>query len=110
MVVTERIAGEVVKKSGPKYELLTSYTARHTFATQSLLRGMPVGGAAKGDGPRQDSNHADLREGGEGPVAPDQAANLGRSGGRKRQRGGTGMPGLLGEALGRLKIRLQRRV
>ncbi|WP_310398116.1 site-specific integrase [Hymenobacter sp.] len=42
VVVTERIAGEVVKKSVPKYELLTSHTARHTFATQSLLRGMPV--------------------------------------------------------------------
>ena len=26
----------------PKYELVTMHTARHTFATQSLLRGMPV--------------------------------------------------------------------
>lgn len=42
VVVTELIAGEVVKKSVPTYELLTSHTARHTFATQSLLRGMPV--------------------------------------------------------------------
>ncbi|GAA3967231.1 tyrosine-type recombinase/integrase [Hymenobacter antarcticus] len=42
VVVTELLAGEVVKKSVPKYELLTSHTARHTFATQSLLRGMPV--------------------------------------------------------------------
>ncbi|RTQ52287.1 hypothetical protein EJV47_04495 [Hymenobacter gummosus] len=33
---------EMVKTSAPKYELLTMHTARHTFATQSLLRGMPV--------------------------------------------------------------------
>jgi len=26
----------------PKCELVTMHTARHTFATQSLLRGMPV--------------------------------------------------------------------
>ena len=42
VVITERVAGEVIKKSVPKYELLTSHTAWHTFATQSLLRGMPV--------------------------------------------------------------------
>ncbi|MDJ0367314.1 site-specific integrase [Hymenobacter sp. H14-R3] len=42
VVVSERVAGVMVKKSVPKYELLTSHTARHTFATQSLLRGMPV--------------------------------------------------------------------
>ena len=42
VVVSERVGGEMVKTSVPKYELLTSHTARHTFATQSLLRGMPV--------------------------------------------------------------------
>ncbi len=42
VVVTEQIGGEIIKKSVPKYELLTTHTARHTFATQSLLRGMPV--------------------------------------------------------------------
>ncbi len=42
VVVTEQVGGEIVKKSVPKYELLTTHTARHTFATQSLLRGMPV--------------------------------------------------------------------
>ena len=42
VVISERVAGEMMKKSVPKYELLTSHTARHTFATQSLLRGMPV--------------------------------------------------------------------
>lgn len=42
VVLAERVAGQMVKKSVPKYELLTSHTARHTFATQSLLRGMPV--------------------------------------------------------------------
>ena len=42
VVLAERVAGEMVKKSVPKFELLTMHTARHTFATQSLLRGMPV--------------------------------------------------------------------
>jgi integrase len=42
VVLAERVAGEMVKKSVSKYELLTMHTARHTFATQSLLRGMPV--------------------------------------------------------------------
>lgn len=42
VVVTTVVGGEVLKKSVPKYELLTTHTARHTFATQSLLRGMPV--------------------------------------------------------------------
>ena len=40
--LTEVVAGEVVKTSFSKFELLTMHTARHTFATQSLLRGMPV--------------------------------------------------------------------
>ncbi|GAA3962399.1 site-specific integrase [Hymenobacter antarcticus] len=34
--------GEVVRAAVPKSELVTMHTARHTFATQSLLRGMPV--------------------------------------------------------------------
>lgn len=42
VVVTTVVGGAVLKKSVPRYELLTSHTARHTFATQSLLRGMPV--------------------------------------------------------------------
>lgn len=34
--------GEVVRAAVPKSEPVTMHTARHTFATQSLLRGMPV--------------------------------------------------------------------
>ncbi|MFD2785327.1 site-specific integrase [Hymenobacter rubripertinctus] len=40
-VVTTEL-GEVVKRQVPKYELVTMHTARHTFATQSLLRGMAM--------------------------------------------------------------------
>ena len=40
VVATEM--GKVVKRQVPKWELVTMHTARHTFATQSLLRGMPV--------------------------------------------------------------------
>ncbi|WP_191906503.1 site-specific integrase [Hymenobacter baengnokdamensis] len=36
----EMVGGQVVKKSVPTYELVTMHTARHTFATQSLLRGV----------------------------------------------------------------------
>ena len=34
--------GDVIKSAVPRCELVTMHTARHTFATQSLLRGMPV--------------------------------------------------------------------
>jgi integrase/recombinase XerD len=34
--------GGVVRAAVPRCELVTMHTARHTFATQSLLRGMPV--------------------------------------------------------------------
>ncbi|OGX89836.1 tyrosine-type recombinase/integrase, partial [Hymenobacter coccineus] len=34
--------GGLVRAAVPKWELVTMHTARHTFATQSLLRGMPV--------------------------------------------------------------------
>ncbi|WP_044017686.1 tyrosine-type recombinase/integrase [Hymenobacter sp. APR13] len=40
--VVEIVQGRVSKTQQPKYELITMHTARHTFATQSLLRGMPV--------------------------------------------------------------------
>ncbi|MBF9222506.1 site-specific integrase [Hymenobacter ruricola] len=40
--VVETIGGRVMKRPLPKWELVTMHTARHTFATQSLLRGMPV--------------------------------------------------------------------
>jgi integrase/recombinase XerD len=40
--VVEVVKGRVVKRQEPKYNLVTMHTARHTFATQSLLRGMPV--------------------------------------------------------------------
>ena len=40
--VVETLGGRVLKKSVPKWELVTMHTARHTFAVQSLLRGMPV--------------------------------------------------------------------
>ena len=42
VVTTGQVGGSVVKTSVSKFELLTMHTARHTFATQSLLRGMPV--------------------------------------------------------------------
>ncbi|MDB5268162.1 MAG: hypothetical protein JWP58_1202 [Hymenobacter sp.] len=34
--------GNLVRTAVPTCELVTMHTARHTFATQSLLRGMPV--------------------------------------------------------------------
>lgn len=40
--VVEVEMGKVVKRQKPKFEMVTMHTARHTFATQSLLRGMPV--------------------------------------------------------------------
>lgn len=40
--VVETIGGRVMKRPVPKWELVTMHTARHTFATQSLMRGMPV--------------------------------------------------------------------
>jgi integrase/recombinase XerD len=40
LVSTE--SGNLVRAAVPKCELVTMHTARHTFATQSLLRGMPV--------------------------------------------------------------------
>ena len=40
LVSTE--GGGIVRAAVPKWELVTMHTARHTFATQSLLRGMPV--------------------------------------------------------------------
>jgi integrase/recombinase XerD len=35
-------AGQIVKQAVPAYELLTVHAARHSFAVQSLLRGVPV--------------------------------------------------------------------
>ena len=40
--VVEVVQGRVVKRQVAKYQQVTMHTARHTFATQSLLRGMPV--------------------------------------------------------------------
>ncbi len=40
--VVETIGGRVMKRPVSKWELVTMHTARHTFATQSLMRGMPV--------------------------------------------------------------------
>ena len=40
--VVEMVAGRVMKRPVVKWELVTMHTARHTFATQSLMRGMPV--------------------------------------------------------------------
>jgi site-specific recombinase XerD len=42
MELVESVGGRVLKKQVEKWELVTMHTARHTFATQSLLRGMPV--------------------------------------------------------------------
>jgi len=40
--VVETVAGRIMKRPVVKWELVTMHTARHTFATQSLMRGMPV--------------------------------------------------------------------
>ena len=40
--VVETIGGQILKRPVAKWELVSMHTARHTFATQSLLRGMPV--------------------------------------------------------------------
>ena len=40
--VVSTAGGRVVKQAVPLSELVTMHTARHTFAVQSLLRGMPV--------------------------------------------------------------------
>lgn len=40
--LVETVAGQMLKRGVPKWELVTMHTARHTFATQSLMRGMPV--------------------------------------------------------------------
>jgi len=40
--VVSTAGGQVVKQAVPLHELVTMHTARHTFAVQSLLRGMPV--------------------------------------------------------------------
>ncbi|RZK90661.1 MAG: hypothetical protein EOO62_34745, partial [Hymenobacter sp.] len=42
MELVESVGGRVLKKQVEKWELVTMHTARHTFATQSLLRGMPI--------------------------------------------------------------------
>lgn len=42
MELVEPIGGRVMKRPLPKWELLTMHTARHTSATQSLLRGISV--------------------------------------------------------------------
>ena len=34
--------GDLTRSAVPRCELVTMHTARHTFATQSLLRGMPI--------------------------------------------------------------------
>ncbi|MFD1469406.1 site-specific integrase [Hymenobacter caeli] len=40
--VVETLGGQIMKRPVAKWELVSMHTARHTFATQSLLRGMPV--------------------------------------------------------------------
>ena len=40
--LVESVGGRVLKTQVEKWELVTMHTARHTFATQSLLRGMPI--------------------------------------------------------------------
>ena len=40
--VVSTVSGRVVKEAVPLHKLVTMHTARHTFAVQSLLRGMPV--------------------------------------------------------------------
>ena len=40
--VVSTAGGRVMKEAVPLHEMVTMHTARHTFAVQSLLRGMPV--------------------------------------------------------------------
>ena len=40
--VVETIGEQIMKRPVVKWKLVSMHTARHTFATQSLLRGMPV--------------------------------------------------------------------
>ncbi|QJX47852.1 site-specific integrase [Hymenobacter taeanensis] len=40
--VINSVGGQITKTAVPLHELVTMHTARHTFAVQSLLRGMPV--------------------------------------------------------------------
>jgi integrase/recombinase XerD len=39
---TEMVDNQVVKRAVPAWQMLTMHAARHSFAVQSLLRGMPV--------------------------------------------------------------------
>jgi integrase/recombinase XerD len=40
--ITEVVHGQMVKRAVPAWELLTMHAARHSFAVQSLLRGVPL--------------------------------------------------------------------
>lgn len=72
-------AGRVVKKQQPKHELVTMHTARHTFAVQSLMRGLPVAvlSAAKSAVAHPYSDYDAVRQDCRRLSAPGDAANLG---------------------------------
>ncbi|UOQ81018.1 site-specific integrase [Hymenobacter sp. 5414T-23] len=80
--------GGIVRAAVPKCELVTMHTARHTFATQSLLRGMPVEVLQKVLGHKkiqttliyakivEDFQHHTMRRIWEGQGAPDRLGAL----------------------------------
>ena len=78
------------------------HTARHTFATQSLLRGMPIEVLQKVLGHANIKTTMIYAKVVEGLPAPHHAAGMGGSGGRDGQRGVAGKSGLRGGAGGGL--------
>lgn len=82
--VVSTAGGRVEKSAVPLYELLSMHTARHTFAVQSLLRGMPVVVLQKVLGHAhiqttmkyakvaEEFQHDAMRAAWDGPVAPGQ--------------------------------------
>lgn len=80
--------GRVEKRAVPLYELMSMHTARHTFAVQSLLRGMPVVVLQKVLGHAhiqttmryaqivEEVQHDAMRAAWEGPAVPGQGASV----------------------------------
>ena len=85
--VVETVAGRLLKRAVEKWELVTMHTARHTFAVQSLMRGMPITVLQKVMGHAkitttmiyakvvEDFQHHEMRRVWEGPAATAGDAN-----------------------------------
>ena len=84
--------GRVEKQAVPLYELLSMHTARHTFAVQSLMRGVPVVVLQKVLGHAhiqttmryaqvvEEMQHDAMRAAWDGPAAPVQGASASAAG------------------------------